>query len=251
MVSRATDAENAEAADAWMDIARSPFRSVYLYEMYWLAVEVVEGCEATFNAVAPPVDQGDSFITVDHSIHRQLHNVLGAAARLRALLLPREKNPKQTSGEARVQRIRARWLQEEMLGGIALEPVLDADVRHSIEHFDEYVDRVALRARAGELELPILVPIDVCLTYRDQMKVLTLDGRPAPTYLIRCYVVSERRYINCGVETALEPLAAACRAIRDRLAQHLRPDEAGRGSPMLVITPQSFAAPPTQQQPEN
>ncbi|MBW3668209.1 MAG: hypothetical protein KY443_03255 [Actinobacteria bacterium] len=241
-MSRATDAENAEAAEAWVDIARSPFCSVYLHEMYWLAVEVVEGCEATFDAVALPVDRGKAFITVDQSVHRRLHNVLGAAARLRALLLPRQKNPKQTDGEARVQRFRARWLQDDMLGGIALEPVLDADVRHSIEHFDEYVDRVALRARAGEFDLPILVPLDVCLTYRDQMKVFTLNGRPAPTYLIRCYVASERRYINCGVETALEPLAAACRAIRDRLSQHVPVDETGRGSPMLVITAQSFGA---------
>jgi hypothetical protein len=194
---------------------------------------VVERAEIIFDK-AKPASESHSYIQVDHDLLTNVNHLLGDSARIRALLLTRQK----AKGESRIKHeVRARrtaWLRSTVLKSITLQHVLDAKVRHSLEHFDEYIDETAIKAHAREIEPPSFLPVDMLLGSRT-----TLD---TTVYPLRVYIADEQVFINAGKEISVRGLHDECTAIRDRLAPiALRSgEEEGRGSPIVVLTMDLF-----------
>ncbi|MFE4195263.1 hypothetical protein ACFRJ9_05310 [Paenarthrobacter sp. NPDC056912] len=230
----------------WERIARTGWKTVYLSEIYWLAVENLELCEEVFtSAVTPP--PGESYLRVDHGIHRKIYRILNNAARLSALMKDRDRRAGQSAGQYEIQSRRVRWIRS-VLDGIAIAEIGHAKVRHSLEHFDEYIDETALKSSRGQIPLPSFFPIDFVLGRADTLNAIAfgkLEG--FKTYPLRVYLAEERTFINCGKEIRLDKLSEECAAIAARLldvAPVLRQDEEEtseqRGSSVLVLGPQHF-----------
>lgn len=228
-----------EYDELWNAIRHSPFMGVYIGELYWLAEHVEKECTAIFGDVQPPVTPGQGYVRVDHALHGRILGVLLAAARIRALIRPRDRHGSRGEKEVLVRRTAA---LRDLLAGIDLGPVLDGTARNSIEHFDERLDETAIKSRRGSIPWPTLLAFDMVLSTRRLLEQFDVGGERPTTYLIRAYIADERVFANCGVELRLEPLRDCCAAIRARV-EPLLPAFAreDRGASMLVVTRTTFA----------
>jgi hypothetical protein len=86
-------------------------------------------------------------------------------ARLRALLVDRPRK-RESALEHAIQVRRARWLASEALQSLPLKQIVRVAVRHSLEHFDEYLDRQGLRWLRGQIAARDGVPMDMMLSSR-------------------------------------------------------------------------------------
>lgn len=226
----------------WAAVQGSPFWGVYVGELYWLARHVDEGCTRMFGATSPLAGRGQGYVRVDRALHERLLSVLLAAARIRALVRPRQSEGSRDEREVLKRRTTA---LKQLLDGIDLGPVLDGAARNSVEHFDEYIDGVATKSYRGVIPRPTLFAVDMVLSTRRLLEKFEVEGDHPTTYAIRAYVADERVFCNCGRELRLEPLRDCCAAIRARV-ELLLPDFAKeeRGASMLVVTQASFGRGP-------
>lgn len=131
-----------------------------------------------------------------------------------------------------------------MLNGIDLEPLRDAQVRNTLEHFDEYVDRTALKASSGDIALPALMPLDFVLSTRDLLKQFDVGGGSPNVYPLRVFVTDESRFINCEQEVDVGTLRVCASQIVERVGPLLGEQARQEGSPMLVLLEGSFTQVP-------
>jgi hypothetical protein len=222
----------------WSAIFASPFGTVYVGEVYWLARQVEEELTQVFDDTPPPARQGAEYIRVDYALHRRILTVLLAAARIRALVLARRRGESRRQEEVHARRTAA---LAQLLDGIVLAPVLNGAARNSIEHFDEYLDGTAIKSYLGVIPRPTLFAVDMVVSSRRLLEGFKVGGERPITYFIRAYVADEHIFSNCERELRLEPLRECCAAIRARLESLVHSDASGeRGLPMLVVTDASF-----------
>lgn len=238
-MSNSTGDLNRQAEQAWAAIRASPMAGVYLVELFELAAQVVAAVDTAMPLVPTP-DPEHEFIVVNHEIHRKLLGALAAAARIRALFAERGSNSKQTPLEHKVSVRRAAWLRQEVLADIDLGVLEDAQVRNTIEHFDEYIDRAALQAFGGEIPLPALIPVDMALSARNVLNQFAVHGHEPTIYWVRVYVSGEHRFINCGHEIDIDALRSVAAAIKERIAPLLGEQAQQEGSSIVVLTSSSF-----------
>jgi hypothetical protein len=132
----------------------------------------------------------------------------------------------------------------ELIVGMSTAAVLPAQVRNSLQHFDEYLDDTALRSSNSQIARPTLFPIDMTLGRDGTLQQFT----QGVVYPIRIYLAEERTFVNCGKRIDIGAIALECQAISARLVdlspQLANEDESsseGRGSSILVVTDESFA----------
>jgi len=230
------------ADEAWGRIVTSPIATVYLREVYLLAVEVVEEIDGALALLPEVASPGVGTLTVNHDVHRKLMRALGAAGRTRALCFGRGHGSNQTALEHKVQNRRAAWLTR-VLDGIDLGPFEEAQVRNTLEHFDEYLDRTSVEAQSGAIQMPALIPVDMSVSNRRLLEQFEIGGRKPTCYFVRAYIGDEGIFVNCGHEVDIGPLREAAVEVRDRLAGivGVQADDDG-GSPVVVLTEASFGA---------
>ena len=228
--------------DHWHRILGSPFAGAYVSELYWLARDTVETCEQVFSNAEPPPPES-SYIKVDHALHADIYRVLNNAARIRALVKERSRRADQSARQFAVQEKRTRWMRD-LLDGLSTDAILQAQVRNSLEHFDEYLDETALRSSMSQIARPTLFPIDMTLGRDGTLQQFT----QGVVYPVRVYLAEERMFVNCGKRIDVNAIALECQAITARLvelspqlAEENEPSSEGRGSSMLVVTNDSFS----------
>jgi hypothetical protein len=231
-----------EAADSdqskWPTIAKSPLLGVYVSELHWLAVDIVNRSKSVFDETTLRED-GRGYIKVNETLHADIYAALGSAAKIRALIQSRPKRRRQSAEAYGLLKARCGALSE-LLEGIDLEVILDADVRHSIEHFDERIDEIAEDLASGSVPPPVRVPVDMAVSHRWVFDAIEPDGDPKPALvLLRVYVADERVFVNARHEIDLGKLATEAAAIADRTEPHVL-TEGGRGAPIVIITDRTF-----------
>lgn len=227
-----------QAKELWASILASPLSSIYLVELRQLSSTTVEAIDAALGHFTEP-PPGKALITVNHEVHRLLVQAITASARARALCCDRGRGRKESPLQYEIRCRRAAWLRT-FLEGVDLAPLIDTQVRHTLEHFDEYVDRLGVAGSSGQLPLPALVPVDMVLSERHLLEQFSVgQGQPA-TYWVRVYISGESRFINCGHEVDIAALRATGAAIRDRVTAALGKGVEEDGAFMLVLTAQSF-----------
>jgi hypothetical protein len=225
--------------ELWRAIVGSPLAGAYVTELHALAEDVVRLASDVFEA-APRPKTADDYLKVDHAIMAKLFALLGAAARVSATLTDRPRRD-QSARQYEIQKRRVAWLRHDVLKGIKLERVFEPKVRHTLEHFDEYMDNIAVRYATGQIPTPSIAPIDFVMSRRLVLERFDIGGKTPSVYFVRVFIASERVFINCGFEISVQALHDECRRIAKRLAPHVPQDESGeRGSSMLVITRETF-----------
>jgi hypothetical protein len=226
--------------DLWGTIVASPLASAYVTELHSLAEDVVRLANDVFEG-APRPKTADDYLKVDHEIMAKLFALLGAAARISATLTDRRRRRDQSARQYEIQTKRVAWLRDEVLRNVKLERVLEPKVRHTLEHFDEYMDKTAIRYATGQIPTPSIAPIDFVMSRRRVLERFDIGGKSPGIYFVRVFIASERVFVNCGHEISVQALHDECRRIAKRLSPQVPRDVGGeRGSSMLVITRETF-----------
>lgn len=231
----------------WDRISGSPWKSVYLSELYWLAKDAHDLCLHVFESAPVPTTTGQSYLRVDHQLHQDIYRILNNAARIGAMVKERERNKRnQSAGQYTVQQNRVQWLQQ-ILSGIELSETLNSKVRHSLEHFDEFLDETALKSSRGTITAPTVFPIDVTIGRPETINYILPERMAgASIYPLRIYSAENRTFVNCGRYINIGAIAEECSQIHGRIGQIsprlLEQSEGdGRASDMLVITENTYS----------
>ncbi|GEM_PF-2675193 len=216
----------------WESVLSSHFLSLYISELYRLARSVDDELTAIFKTLQMP-EAGNGYLKVDRSLHQRILHVLMYSARIRAMV---EVGARNRSGSARMVMKDRVVALAELFSEIDLSPVLNAAARNSVEHFDEYIDEIAINFVTGESLRPALYPVDMVLSSRTILNQFKIDGQVPAVYLVRAYIADEAVFSNCGHELHLRPLKECCAQIKkilESVDSHLA--ENVEGSSMLVI----------------
>jgi hypothetical protein len=213
--------------------------STYIYEMHWLAADIVRRADDLFEQTPPPTEAGADYIKVDPALHSEIYAMLGDAAKLRALISERPKRRDQPDRQHAILVLRARALHG-LLPDLNLAAICSPDARHSVEHFDERIDRTAIDSFDNTIAKPVHIPLDLVVWSRASFGMLKGTRSPEPQiYPLRVYVASERRFLNADAEIDVGRLRDESAAVRDRLAAAV-PNASERGAFVVVLTETSF-----------
>jgi hypothetical protein len=188
--------------------AASLIFSVYVHRLYALATAVRDRCDAIFKAA--PVPHEDGYFKISDEIHAQIDAVLVDAANIRKLIdTPATKGSSESTRVFEFRRERTRLLSE-FLKGIPLESILDSQARNSLEHFDQYLDKLGARLNAGELAPQPMALFNIIFSSWSYVR---------DAYPIRVYIADEQTYYNFDRKVSLGALHAEAAAILARIEE--------------------------------
>lgn len=225
----------------WRSIEGSPFRSAYISEAYWLAARIVGRAREVFDDLRPLDDPTKTYIKFNHVLMGKLTAIIGDAVRLKAMLSERQRKAFNTDRQYQIHVRRARWLRETLLKDVRLKTIFESGVRNTLEHFDEYLDDVAIGCQQASIPRPTLIPFDVVVEKR---KSLTAIDPEFHVEYLRAYIVADRVFVNADREINIRALHDEARRIVKRLKPLIdvadETDVERRRSAVMVLTDRSF-----------
>lgn len=200
--------------------------SLYLHELWWLANGICQKTERLFAEAKIP-DNG-YVIQVSPELHSLIASVLSEAANLKKLLVtPSAKLNGESGRQYRLRRARAAVLNQ-VLHGVHLSELLNAKVRNTLEHFDEYLDEANLTISEAKNPPSPMAAYNMILSHWE-----AVDPR---VYPIRLYISKERKFYNMKWSVDLDALNKEASAIAERLKIYIGAAEEGPGGLMLHLT---------------
>jgi hypothetical protein len=217
----------------WKEIVDSPMAGIYLFELLWLAEDVIRRIDRVFEEAPPPKVPRDSYIKAG-SVSADIYALLSDAAKIRTLITPRAKRTQQSDDLYELMVRRAHWLSRDILGGLDLPTIRSAEVRNSIEHFDERLDESAMGLQDGTIERPAIMPLDMAIGNRGT--ILSFAKDYVTVHPMRVYVADERTFMNGAVKIDLQALRDECELVRDTVG-HLLPEQDEKRGGSFTIFP--------------
>ncbi|WP_024939882.1 hypothetical protein [Xanthomonas arboricola] len=200
--------------------------SLYIYELWWLANGILQKTERIFNEAEIP-DNGYA-IQVSPELHSLIASVLSEAANLKKLLVtPSVKLNGESAPQYRLRRARSAVLNQ-VLDGIQLSELLNAKVRNSLEHFDEYLDEANLTVSEAKNPPAPMAAYNMILSHWEAVT--------PRVYPIRLYISKERKFYNMKVSVDLDAMNKEAATIAARLKTYMGAAEEGAGGLMLHLT---------------
>jgi hypothetical protein len=216
----------------WGEISESPMAGIYLFELLWLAKDIIRRIDRVFEEAPPPKVPSDSYIKPG-AVSADIYALLSDAAKIRSLITRRSKRREQREDLYQLMLRRTRWLSKDILGGLKFPTIRSATVRNSIEHFDEWLDESGLGFQDGTIERPAIMPLDMAIGNRGTIRSFAQDY--ATIHPMRVYVADERTFMNATAKIDLQALRDECVVIRDVVARVLPEQEEKRGASFTVF----------------
>lgn len=178
----------------------SSFFHIYFHELWGLAESISKKCEEVFAACPTPKDGG--YIKVDPALHSTIASLLGEAANLKKMLAIPEKIGFKETSEQFAFRVERTKVLNEALGYPPLVEISRVEARHSVEHFDQYLDRASLSLKPSDSSESGLALYNMVLS---SWKVFDKKSFP-----LKLYVADERKYFNLELAADLNALSMEC-----------------------------------------
>jgi len=199
--------------------------SLYVHELWWLANGIVEKTDQIFSEAKVP-EEGH-LIQVNPELHSLIASVLSDAANLKKLLItPSAKLNGESGKQSRLRRGRAAALSK-FLDGLQLKELLNAKVRNTLEHFDEYLDEANLSISEARRPPSPMAAYNMVLSSWD-----VFNPR---VYPIRLYISSERKFYNMKWSVDLDAMNKEASLVVERLKSSMGAANEGPGGLMLRI----------------
>lgn len=200
--------------------------TLYIHELWWLANGVKQKTEHLFAETKFP-DEGN-IIQVSPELHSIIASTLSDAANLKKLLVTKESQLSGESGRQFRLRLGRTQALAKLLEGIALNELLNAKVRNTLEHFDEYLDEANLAVTEAKKPPSPMAAYNMILSRWD-----VFNPR---VYPIRVYISEERKFYNMKWSVDLGAMNTEAKAVIERLTQFMGSAKAGPGGLMLPLT---------------
>ena len=184
--------------------------TLYFHELWWLAHGIKTKAEQLF--LEAKVPETGNVIQVNPELHTLIASLLSDATNLKKLVVTPESRMNGESGRRfRLRKARAVALKEA-ISGIQLTEMLNAKVRNTLEHFDDYLDEANL-ALSGTAPPPS--PMAAYNMVLSRWEVFN-----PRIYPIRVYISSERKFYNMKWSVDIGAIHQEASAIVERLTSH-------------------------------
>lgn len=186
--------------------------TVYIRELYNLAVSAKSKCESIFDKTPPIPIRPERYISHAPEIHALIYGVLIDAANIKKLIVtPSIKGRNESRRQYDVRRYRAALIGE-CVGLLALKEILDVKVRNTLEHFDEYMDEAVLELSDPRTRPSPWAAFNLILSGRDVCQ--------PPIYPIKMYIAEERVFCNLKWSIDIGKIHEEASALVNALMNH-------------------------------
>lgn len=162
---------------------------VYLEELYWLSSSIKNNTEKIFQMAKVP--EKGYLIQVDPEIHSLIKSVIDESTQVKNLLKPRAHIGDESDDEYRYRKERGEQLSG-LFRDIDLTEILRDDVRNSMEHFDERLDKLSFTVRKNIRKKDQFIAYNMVFS---EKTVMTPFPNP-----IRIYVSKEKSFYIFGLK---------------------------------------------------
>lgn len=184
--------------------------ALYFHELWWLAHGIKTKAERLFSETKVPDD--GFFVQVNPESHSIIASLLSDAANLKRLVItPNTRLNGESGRQFRLRKARSAALRES-LTGISLTEILNAKVRNTLEHFDEYLDEANIKVTTAKNLPSPMAAYNMVLSHWE-----VFNPR---VYPLRVYISSERKFYNMKWCVDIGAMHSEATAIVDRLAVH-------------------------------
>lgn len=185
--------------------------SLYFHELWWLAHGIKTKADRLFAEANVP-EQG-YLLQVSPELHAVIASLLSDAANLKKLVVtPSARLNGESGRQFRLRKARASALRQS-LDGIPLTEMLNAKVRNTLEHFDEYLDEANVSLTTAKSAPSPMAAYNMVLSHWEAFS--------PRVYPIRVYISSERKFYNMKWSVDIGAIYREATAILDRLASHI------------------------------
>lgn len=193
--------------------------TLYFHELWWLAHGIKTKAERLFSQATVP--ETGNVIQVSPDLHSLIASILSDAANLKKLVVtPSSRLSGESGRRFRLRKARAAALREA-IAGIQLTEMLNAKVRNTLEHFDEYLDEANLAVSTAKAPPSPMAAYNMVLS---RWEVFS-----PRIYPVRVYISSERKFYNMKWGVDIGEIYDEATAIVERLNSH--PEFANTESP--------------------
>ncbi|NJC88581.1 MAG: hypothetical protein FIB02_08630 [Desulfuromonas sp.] len=183
---------------------------LYFHELWWLAHGIKTKAEQLFSETKVP--EAGNVIQVNPDLHSLIASLLSDATNLKKLVSTQNAQLKGESGrQFRLRKARTAALREAIVG-IQLTEMLNAKVRNTLEHFDEYLDEANLAVTTAQ------APPSPMAAYN--MVFSRWEVFNPRVYPVRVYISSEKKYYNMKWSVDIGEIHKEATAIVERLKSH-------------------------------
>ncbi len=182
---------------------------IYLHELIWLTESIIENCECVFKEALIP--EKGYFIQVDPKLHSKINDILISSANIAKLITGQARKKSETDSLFKCRKFRADTIKE-LLIDIDLTEITNKQVRNSIEHFEEYLDKMLLKNIKGQK------PHDI-IAYN--MTISHWEVTEPKAYPMRLYVASEKKFYNMNYVIDIQKLYQEAIEIHTRIIKYL------------------------------
>jgi hypothetical protein len=184
--------------------------TLYFHELWWLAHGIKTKAERLFSEATVP--ESGNVIQVSPELHSLIASLLSDAANLKKLVVtPSGKLNGESGRQFRLRKARAAALRDAV-AGLQLTEILNAKVRNTLEHFDEYLDEANLNLSTAKNPPSPMAAYNMVLS---RWEVFS-----PRVYPIRVYISSERKYYNMRWSVDIGEIYKEATAIVERLVSH-------------------------------
>lgn len=184
--------------------------TLYFYELWWLAHSIKTKTERLFSEATVP--ETGYLIQVNPDLHSLIASLLSDAANLKKLLITPSTQLNGESGRKfRLRKARAAALRESV-SKISLTEILNAKVRNTLEHFDEYLDEANLAVSEAKTPPSPRAAYNMVLSHWEAFN--------PRVYPIRIYISSERKFYNMKWSVDLDAIHKEASAVVECLSAH-------------------------------
>ncbi|GAB2880065.1 hypothetical protein GCM10027277_56610 [Pseudoduganella ginsengisoli] len=186
--------------------------TLYFHELWWLAHAIKTKAEKLFDEAKVP-DNGYA-MQVSPELHSLIASILSDAANLKKLLITASARLNGKSGrQYRLRKARAAALRA-LTSNVPLKEMLNAKVRNTLEHFDEYLDEANVSLSQGKLPPSPMAAYNMVISHWEVFD--------PPVYPIRLYVSVERKFYNMKWSVDIDAIYKEASALVDCLALYLK-----------------------------
>lgn len=186
--------------------------TLYFHELWWLAYAIKTKAEKLFDEAKVP-DTG-YVLQVSPELHSLIASLLSDAANLKKLLVTANVRLNGESGlQFRLRKARAAALRE-LTSKVPLVEMLNARVRNTLEHFDEYLDEANVSLSLGKPPPSPMAAYNLVISHWEAID--------PPVYPIRLYVSVERKFYNMKWSVNIDAIHKEASALVECIAPHLK-----------------------------
>lgn len=208
------------------------FLSVYLSEILILTKSIVKDCNIIFDKLKLP-EKGET-INIDYETQYLINSIIVSAGNLKKLFYPDKTRKSSETAVLHETRIDRGAYLRNLVDMSMIEHLLNVKVRNGIEHFDERIDKLALRKYKKQITNN-LVLYNMTISHKRVSQIILPDSlKHLKPYFLKVYVIDERTAYIDNKSLNLDKLRKEAVYLESKIIDLLNEDSPG-GS-MIVIT---------------